>query len=675
MSITVHCLLDVGRCDEVFALYRSQSGTLGFMPRGAFEESIAKQRVLVAADQTGALVGYVMYRVTDRTAIIAHLCVKVAVRQSGIATKLLTELKRITAHLDGIKLKCRRDFDAHRLWPKVGFVAKGSAIGRGEDSAELVIWHLDHNPTDLLSAISSTKTVVAIDANVFFDLFWPGRAKAEISGALTEPWLDDIVELAVTPEIYNDIDRCADHVMRHASKAKVPSFRELRCAAIEVDKKDSELKQLYAPAGPRNERDRSDIRHLAYTIVAGVRYFVTRDEGILARGPEILSKYDVHVLTPVELVLNLDAIEREQEYQPIRLGASSVSVNRLPPPMIEDAVNAFRAHPREKLGEFRHLLETCLSDTQGCSLQAATDALGRMAALLASKQETPSTVSIKLLRIGALGLSPTVGRHLLMKLVSDSARSGVVCIRVSDPGLSPQVMSALNELGFTHTKEGWIKPLMHGFWGIDLAMAHLNGLGINAGNDAAMTDMDQLGTIMWPGKLRADQIKCYLVPIQAQWAEHFFDTELASQRLPVVSGIKEELHLGVEGVYYSASKMSIETPAHILWYVSEGVEGLGSMEVKATSRLREVVRGPAKSLFGRFRRLGVYEWRDLMATAKNNKEAELMALRFSHTELFPQPVGVATLRSLGIPDPYMGPRLVPHDTFERIYHQAFQTKP
>lgn len=159
MSITVHCLLDVGRCDEVFALYRSQSGTLGFMPRGAFEESIAKQRILVAADQTGALVGYVMYRVTDRTAIIAHLCVKVAVRQSGIATQLLTEFKRITAHLDGIKLKCRRDFDAHRLWPKVGFVAKGSAIGRGEDSAELVIWHLDHNPTDLLSAISSTKTV------------------------------------------------------------------------------------------------------------------------------------------------------------------------------------------------------------------------------------------------------------------------------------------------------------------------------------------------------------------------------------------------------------------------------------------------------------------------------------------------------------------------------------
>ena len=56
-------------------------------------------------------------------------------------------------------------------------------------------------------SVPSTKTVVAIDANVFFDLFWPGRPKGEISGALTEPWLDEIVELALTPEIYNDIDR------------------------------------------------------------------------------------------------------------------------------------------------------------------------------------------------------------------------------------------------------------------------------------------------------------------------------------------------------------------------------------------------------------------------------------------------------------------------------------
>lgn len=674
MPITIDCLNDMGRCEELFALYRSQSGTLGFMPRGAFEECIAKQRVLVATDQTGSLVGYVMFRVTDRTAIIAHLCVKAAVRQSGIATLLLTELKRITTHLDGIKLKCRRDFAAHRLWPKVGFVAKGSAIGRGADCAELVIWHLDHNPFDLLSSISSTKTDVAIDANVFFDLFWPGRPKAEVSGALTEPWLDDIVELVVTPELYNDIDRCTDPGMRQASKAKITSFRELRGAAIEIDRKVSELMHLYTSAGPLNERDRSDIRHLAYTIVAGVRYFVTRDEGILAKGPDVLSKYDVHVLTPVELVLNLDAIERELEYQPLRLGASSVSINRLSPPQIEDAVEAFRTHSREKVSEFRHLLETCLADTKGCSLKAATDLQGRMMALLASKQESPSTISIQLLRIGPLNLAPTVVRHLLMKLVGDSVRSGVSCINVSDPGLTPQVISALEELGFASSIEGWIKPLMHGFWEVDPAMATLNGLGINTGNNVAMSDIDKLCTIMWPGKLRSDGMRCYLVPIQAQWAEHFFDTELASQRLPVVAGIREELHLGVEGVYYSASKMRIETPAQILWYVSEGVEGLGAMQVKATSRLREVVRGPAKSLFGRFRRLGVYEWRDLMATAKNNKDEELMALRFSHTELFTHPFDVATLRSLGIPGPFMGPRLVPSDTFERIYNQAFQSK-
>lgn len=641
------------------------------MPRGAFEESIAKQRVLIATDHSGSFVGYVMFRVTDRMAIIAHLCVKVALRQNGIATRLLTELKRVTSHLDGIKLKCRRDFAAHRLWPKVGFVAKGSAIGRGADNAELVVWHLDHNPVDLLSTISSAKTVVAIDANVFFDLFWPGRAKAEISGALTEPWLDDIVELVVTSEIYNDIDRCTDPEMRHASKAKAASFRELRGAAIEVDSKAIELRRFYASATSLNERDHSDIRHLAYVIVAGARYFVTRDEDLLSKGPDILSKYDVRVLTPVELVLNLDAIEREQEYQPLRLGASSISTNRLSPPQIADAVHAFRVPACEKLTEFRHLLETCLANAKDCSIQAATDVQGRMAALLASRKEASSDIIIQLLRLGGLVLSATVVRHLLMKLVSDSARSHASCIRVADPALTSQAVSALEELGFANTNEGWIKPLLHGFWDCDRAVTHLNELGVTTKIDTGANDLDRLGTIVWPGKLRSERMKCYLIPIQAQWAEHFFDVELASQRLPLLAGIKEELHLGVEGVYYSASKVSIEAPAQILWYVSEGQERLGSMQVKATSRLREVERGSAKSLFGRFRRLGVYEWRDLMTAAKNNKDVELMAFRFSHTELFTQPVDVAMLRSLGVPDPYMGPRAVPLETFERIYNYAF----
>jgi hypothetical protein len=50
MLIEIFHLSNQERCDDVFALYCKDAGTLGFMPRGAFEEGIAKSRLLVATD-------------------------------------------------------------------------------------------------------------------------------------------------------------------------------------------------------------------------------------------------------------------------------------------------------------------------------------------------------------------------------------------------------------------------------------------------------------------------------------------------------------------------------------------------------------------------------------------------------------------------------------------------
>ncbi|MDB6071229.1 MAG: family N-acetyltransferase, partial [Verrucomicrobiales bacterium] len=141
MPTTIFHLSDLGRCEDVFALYRKDSSTLGFMPRGAFVEGISKRTLLVAIDGQEQILGYLLYRVTHGVASIAHLCVSPATRGIGIGKALVDELKRLTTHLDGIKLKCRRDFPAHRQWPKWGFIARGTAIGRGADNAELVIWH------------------------------------------------------------------------------------------------------------------------------------------------------------------------------------------------------------------------------------------------------------------------------------------------------------------------------------------------------------------------------------------------------------------------------------------------------------------------------------------------------------------------------------------------------
>ena len=109
--------------EAVRALWRASSETLGYMPDGAFLEYASQRRILVAQDPSGACVGYLLYRVTKRKATIAHLCVADCARGKGHAGALVEHLVGITRHLRGISLRCRRDFHAYDLWPKLGFSA------------------------------------------------------------------------------------------------------------------------------------------------------------------------------------------------------------------------------------------------------------------------------------------------------------------------------------------------------------------------------------------------------------------------------------------------------------------------------------------------------------------------------------------------------------------------
>ncbi len=516
MPITIQHLSHRDRCDEVFALYRKDSCTLGFMPRGAFEEGIAKGRLLVATDDAEQIHGYLLYRVAHGYAAITHLCVSSAARGSGIGKAMVDELKRITTHLDGIKLKCRRDFDAHRQWPKWGFIAKGSAIGRGADNADLVIWHLDHNPDDLLSSLPLRKTLVAIDANVFFDLFWPDRPMRKVSDALLEPWIDDIVELGLTSEIFNDIDRCKDSDLRNTSKSKAATYHEIRAAANKIDPVDAELRKFYPSAVSLTPQDISDIRHVAHAIVAGVKYFVTRDESLLDKAPEILEKFDVQLFSPVEFISRLDSIEREQEYQPSRLGGSSIVTKRLEPLEISRCIESFRRHPDEKISCFKKLVDTCLLDPKNSSINVSQDGNGEMAAAIAINRKSPQIVQIPLLRLASLPLAKTVLRHLLMRAIVDATESDASSIQIEEPHLTRDVTDALIEMGFGFSTARWIKPVLRGFQDISSARQRLEALGLirdNANDDSCI---DQLGTLIWPAKLASEEITSYLIPIQSQ---------------------------------------------------------------------------------------------------------------------------------------------------------------
>ena len=148
---------------------------------------------------------------------------------------------------------------------------------------------------------------------------------------------------------------------------------------------------------------------------------------------------------------------------------------------------------------------------------------------------------------------------------------------------------------------------------------------------------------IFPGKITDSLVPNFIIPIKPWWAKDLFDGELAEQ---VLWGANNILVLRRELVYYRSRMASggLEAPGRILWYVSQD-KGFKKANVtlsaiRACSYIDEIIIDTPKSLYKKFKRLGIYEFDDLVAVSKG-QDKELMAIRFSNTELFKKPIGLS----------------------------------
>ena len=109
----------------------------------------------------------------------------------------------------------------------------------------------------------------------------------------------------------------------------------------------------------------------------------------------------------------------------------------------------------------------------------------------------------------------------------------------------------------------------------------------------------------------------------------------------------------------------------------EAIEGsvLSTTQIiEACSILKEVTVDTPKSLFKKYRRLGVYKWEDVLKTADNDCENKLVALHFGKTELFKTPVPwqnmQKVLEDLPINKSIITATPVPGEVFMTIYRQG-----
>lgn len=176
----------------------------------------------------------------------------------------------------------------------------------------------------------------------------------------------------------------------------------------------------------------------------------------------------------------------------------------------------------------------------------------------------------------------------------------------------------------------------------------LDGMAASLGrcrdSDCSTSEIAQAEHLLWPLKLDDERVPSYMVPIDPEWAKHLFDERLAVQGLFAVD---TSLSLQYENVYYRAARPQIVTaPGRVLWYVSEARQYEGTGQVRACSAVEDVVVGPARAMFRQFRRLGVYQWKDVLSLARGNPDGEIMAFRFAGTEALPRPVPRAVVREV-----------------------------
>ncbi len=646
--------------EDVFALGESQKQTVGMLRPQAWQEYADDGRLLAAVEQpSGAanprVVGYAAFRLPRQEVALAHLVVDPEARGRGIARRLVDELSEQYGHRRGIRAKCRRDYPASSIWPELGFVAQGDLPGRGGARDRLTVWWRDHGHPDLMTwaGAPASVTPVVMDANVFIDLHCDDAGDHhQHSRELLLDVLAGRVELLVTPELGNEINRQVDDAERARLQAIRQSYPTIPATADLVAQNRAAL-IAELDREPRGRQDKSDVAHVVYAASVGVQVVVTRDDKaqrkLRTAASDVLG---MALVSPQELVVLLDEADTAESYSPFALLGTGFQVREAATtdqPLIDGFLDTGAGERRAEFNRrVRALAEHRAAGAHRLLFTAPT---GEPVALLGTDL-VDGVLDVSLLRMKTFPLTGTMAAQLASRLRPLAQEAGVCAIRASDPHPHALLIEALLADGFGAAPLGAI--------GLSIAATcTVTEVAARVASAAQAFDEDEqaalAGVLSLAGSIQAQNepavaaaverqlrplrlvdanLDTWIVPIKAPWASQLFGIPRD------IYGQDDHLGISVEHVYYRGGRSGEAAPARVLWYVS----GAGHMIVIGCSELIEVRDGTPRELHRTYRRLGVYGFKEVRAATGRN--GQVRALRVINTELFASGMPLARLRQL-----------------------------
>tara|TARA_Y100001933_G_scaffold263664_1_gene326043 strand:+ start:5397 stop:7457 length:2061 start_codon:yes stop_codon:yes gene_type:complete len=627
------------------------SKTLGFLPLVAFEKYAKQNQLLGAFEKSNnELLGYLLYRVSYNRVTIVHLCINETNRKKNTAKRLVDHLKKNTKQYDGIKLSCRNDYGIDKVWEKFNFVPVREKIGRSKKGLPLTIWWFPHYQQNLLTQISeyelNNKIVAVIDMNVFLDL---KDERQQESLALKSDWLLSEVVLYYTREIHNEINKATTPELKQSSRNLLKNFKELPFK--DEDDFSQILEELKDKFPQKNENDKSDLKHLAYSITGGAEFFITRDSVILDN-KKFFQKYNLTIYRPSEFITHLDENIQVSKYRPQSLIGTNLSSIRVKSDNIDTFTTTF-LKPSERKSHFQKIIRNSLAFPDRFELLTISKNDTLLAFLIFDRTQDDE-LKIPVFRFLKNNLKTTLSKHLLFKSILTSIKENRRVIEITEKYLDDDIISNIKEARFVETGDSWHKININ---------AVLHSKDINKQIDGKLSTKSVIEKIdesfiqdnnnnqsffkkyhyeryLSPLKLIDLEIPNFIIPIKPHWAEALFNDK-SEQKLALFEP-EYELLLNRENVYYRSSTSRIlQAPARILWYVSKNKSSNEKGSIIATSYIDEIFIDNPKKLYKQFQKLGVYKWKHIAETAGKNET--IMAFVFSDTELFKRSISLKNI--------------------------------
>ena len=656
--------------EQVVALGDANSATLGQLPYAVFEEAAAAG-CLLAAMQRGDVIGYALFALRNRRheVSLTHLCVRDEMRSAGAARRLVEEIVRLHPDRRGIRLRCRIDYPAHDMWPRLGFEEWGRRRGRSRAGHMLAVWWRPIADLSLFDALAEVSRpagdddliVAVLDTNVVRDV--RDERDEGASRALVADWLGDHAELVITAEVSRELLASKRHAESVQASGDQHVFRQLDTAASVVSAFYAKLRG----ADSLSTNQDADLRVVAETVAGGASHLVTRDEALLRSADEIECLVGVRVLSPANFLLSIQA-ESANGFEPQFIKTSGFAIQRRSSVPANSVLARFTHQAwNERAAELRDRISGAVGEP-GVRIEEVTAADTSWA--LAAHFTDGSLLRVTALRSLADRRAYSLLRQLIHGLRRRGVAEGADRVEIAD-AVDETASRALRDEGFVNVDGLWRAELSRSVIGCDDSLPRDLGLPDVDTERLPPSLISRIEAERWPLKLFSGAVPCLVVPVQPIYGRTLLGYREAQMTLIATAS---EAATARENAYYMARRPGLAAPARILWWVTGGGREAG---VRAMSWLDVVDTGTPERLHRRYSRRGVFDLEQVRrsATSGRGDSSAATVLLFSRTDVFDHPVDAERASELGSGDIWqqgfaVTTRSVSERTAEALYREG-----